>query len=228
MPKALTVVRDAEAEATGNICRRGAATFDVATSSELGALRLAVEPVLRDLERDPGTRAAIAAIEDQKAYLAEPPADLASCERAAEPSASTVTAIDGVWRMETDREAVHYDYHAENWGRWTYVFDRGRFAMAQENRQACTWAYGTFAVHGNRMSWTFTDGGGIAPTGAANAPGEFFVFGFSAYRDTLAITPVEGELSPLPFRAKPWRRIATTPTRQFFSKRCPPPAAALR
>ena len=60
VPKALTVVRNAEAEASGNICRRGGATFDAATSSELGALRLAVEPVLRDLERDPGTRAAIA------------------------------------------------------------------------------------------------------------------------------------------------------------------------
>ena len=43
--KALTGVRNAEAEASGNICRRGGATFDAATSSELGALRLAVEPV---------------------------------------------------------------------------------------------------------------------------------------------------------------------------------------
>jgi hypothetical protein len=108
------------------------------------------------------------------------------------------------------------------------VFDRGRFAITQENRKACTWGYGTFAVDGNRMSWTFTDGGGIAPTGASDTPGEYFVFGFSAYRDTLTITPVKGEISPLNFRAKPWRRLATTPTRQFFSKRCPPPAAALR
>jgi hypothetical protein len=74
------------------------------------------------------------------------------------------------------------------------------------------------------LTRTFTDGGGIAP----NKPGEHFVFGFSAYRDTLTVTPVKGELSPLPFRARPWRRLATTPTRQFFSKRCPPPAATLR
>jgi TRAP-type C4-dicarboxylate transport system substrate-binding protein len=227
VPKALTSARNAEAEASGNICRRGAATFDAATSSELGALRLAVEPVYRDLERDPGTRAAIGAIERYKARLAEPPADLTSCERAAEPPASSTSAIDGVWRMDTNREAVDYDYFAENWGRWTYVFDRGSFAVTQENRDACTWGYGTFAVHGNRMSWTFTDGGGIAPTGAHNTPGEFFVFGFSAYRDTLTVTPVKGEISPLTFRAKPWRRLATTPTRRFFSKRCPPPNTAL-
>jgi TRAP-type C4-dicarboxylate transport system substrate-binding protein len=228
VPKALTLVRNTEAEASGNICRRGGATFDAATSSELRALRLAVEPVFRDLERHPATRAAIEAIERHKAELGEPPADLASCERAAEPPASDATAIDGVWRMDTDREAVDYDYYAENWGRWTYVFDRGRFAITQENGDACTWGYGTFAVDGNRMSWTFTDGGGIAPTGASNKPGEFFVFGFSAYRDTLTVTPVKGEISPLNFRAKPWRRIATIPTRRFFSKRCPPPHAALR
>ena len=130
--------------------------------------------------------------------------------------------------MDTDRADADYDYHPENWGRWTYVFDQGRFAITQENRDACTWGYGTFAVDGNRMSWTFTDGGGIAPTGAQNKPGEFFVFGFSAYRDTLTVTPVKGEISPLGFRAKPWRRLATTPTRRFLSKRCPPPAAALQ
>ena len=51
----------------------------------------------------------------------------------------------------------------ENWGHWIYVFDRGRFAITQENEEACTWGYGKFAVDGSRMSWTFTDGGGIAP-----------------------------------------------------------------
>jgi TRAP-type transport system periplasmic protein len=105
---------------------------------------------------------------------------------------------------------------------------RGRFAITQENPDACTWQYGTFDVDGNRMSWTFTDGGGIAPNYAYNKPGEFFVFDFSAYRDTLTVTPVKGEISPLNFRAKPWRRVSDTPSRRYFSKRCPPPAAALR
>jgi hypothetical protein len=77
------------------------------------------------------------------------------------------------------------------------------------------------------MSWTFQDGGGIAPNDAMNRPGEYFVFDFSAYRDTLTVTPVEGETSPLPFRAEPWRRLSNTAARGYFSKRCPPPAAAL-
>jgi len=227
MPKALAAVRNAEAEASGNICRRGGATFDAATSSELWVLRQALEPVFRDLERDPGTRAAIDAIERLKEEVAEPPAGLPGCERAAEAPTAVATAIDGVWTMDTDREAARPEYYEENWGRWTYVFDRGRFAITQENDRACTWGYGTFTVDGNQMSWTFTDGGGIAPTGAKNKPGEFVVFGFSVYRDTLTVTPIKGEISPHNFRAKPWRRLSDTPSRRFFSKRCPPPAAAL-
>ncbi len=130
--------------------------------------------------------------------------------------------------MDTDPSAAGAEAFPENWGHWIYVFDRGRFAITQENRDACTWGYGKFGVDGNRMSWTFTDGGGIAPSGAANRPGEFFVFDFSAYRDTLTVTPVEGEISPNNFRDKPWRRLSDTPSRRYFSKRCPPPPAALR
>jgi hypothetical protein len=63
---------------------------------------------------------------------------------------------------------------------------------------------------------------------AVNRPGEFFVFDFSAYRDTLTVSPVEGQISPLGFRDKPWRRVSDTPSRRYFSKRCPPPTAALR
>ena len=129
--------------------------------------------------------------------------------------------------MKTGREAAGTEGAAENWGDWVYVFDRGRFAITQENSEACTWGYGTFSVVGSQMTWTFTDGGGIAPNGAQNKPGEHFVFGLSAYRDTLTVTPVEGAISPSNFRAKPWRRLSSTPSRRFFSKRCPPPAAAL-
>ncbi len=43
---------------------------------------------------------------------------------------------------------------------------------------------------------TFKDGGGITPNNAINRPGEYFVFDFSVYRDTLTLTPVEGEISP--------------------------------
>ena len=35
------------------------------------------------------------------------------------------------------------------------------------------------------MDWVYTDGGGIAPTGAANKPGEHFVWQSTLYRGTL-------------------------------------------
>ena len=217
-----------EAESTGNLCRERRTTLDLATSAELRALRRAVEPVYRELRRDPATRAAIGSIERLKDELGEPPTELPECEPAAEAPTSDASEIDGVWRMDTDPSAAGSEASPENWGRWIYVFDRGRFAITQENRDACTWGYGTFGVDGNRMSWTFTDGGGIAPSGAENRPGEFFVFDFSAYRDTLTVTPVEGEISPNNFRDKPWRRLSDTPSPRYLSKRCPPPPAALR
>ncbi len=54
----------------------------------------------------------------------------------------------------------------ENWGHWVFVFDRGRFAITQENETSCTWGYGTYAINGSRMAWSFEDGGGIAPNDA--------------------------------------------------------------
>jgi TRAP-type C4-dicarboxylate transport system substrate-binding protein len=225
----LAADRSSEAETGANLCRKGRATFDSATPEQLQALLHAVEPVYRELERDPETRTASEAIKLLKQRLAEPPTEIRNCRPASDaPASGAATEIDGVWSMDTDRRAARPEYFEENWGHWIYVFDRGRFAFTQENETACTWGYGTYAVDGNRMSWIFEDGGGITPDDATNRPGEYFVFDFSVYRDTLTVTPVEGEISPLPFRAKPWRQLSDTASREHFSNRCPPPAAALR
>jgi TRAP-type C4-dicarboxylate transport system substrate-binding protein len=143
----------------------------------------------------------------------------------------TVVALDGVYRVTTTRadevasgEPVIY---LENYGEWVLVFDRGRFAFGQQNGEACTWAYGTYVVDGDRVEWSFVDGGGIAPTDAVNKPGEFYVFRGSRYRDTLTLTAVPGEISPPPFMHRPWRRTDETPSLRVFSERCPPPPEAL-
>jgi len=227
VPLATNGDKSGETEAAGNICRRGDAVFEMATPAELRALHAAALPVYRELDRDPATRDAIDAIERVKARLAAPATTLPACHHTPTPLTSGATPVDGVWSMTTDRRAAIPEYFDENWGDWIYVFDRGRFAITQENRRACTWGYGTYTIADNRMTWDFTDGGGIAPNGATNKPGEHFVFGLSSYRDTLTLTPVKGEISPGNFRAKPWRRLSSTPTRRYFSKRCPPPAAAL-
>jgi TRAP-type C4-dicarboxylate transport system substrate-binding protein len=217
-----------EEEAATNLCRKGHTAFDAASLQQLQALRRAVDPVYADLERDPGTRKVIGAIEQLKADLAEPPTEIAACTPASNvPSMGEATEIDGVWTMETDRSAAGPEYLDENWGHWVFAFDDGRFAITQENETSCTWGYGSYAVNGTRMSWTFVDGGGISPNNAMNRPGEYFVFDFSAFRDTLVLMPVEGEISPVNFRDEPWRLVSSTPSSDHFSTRCPPPAAAL-
>ena len=78
--------------------------------------------------------------------------------------------MDGVWRMQTGREAAGTEGFGRELGDWIYVFDRGRFAITQENSEACTWGYGTFSVAASQMTWTFTDGGGETPDGGRTSP----------------------------------------------------------
>jgi hypothetical protein len=127
--------------------------------------------------------------------------------------------------MDTDPADSRPDVLDENWGHWVFVFDHGRFAITQENPRACTWGYGTFAVRGDQTTWQFTDGGGKAPNGAVNKPGESFSYRFSAYRDTLTLSPVKGRISPVNFIAKPWRKISSSASPGRLSRHCPPPVA---
>jgi hypothetical protein len=77
---------------------------------------------------------------------------------------------------------------------------------------------------GDRFDLQFTDGGGIAPDNAANAPGEFFTVRWSLYHDVMTLYQVN---FPPNFLARPWSRISATPSRRFLDRRCPPPAGAL-
>jgi TRAP-type C4-dicarboxylate transport system substrate-binding protein len=228
VPKKAEAERGFEAEAAANLCRKGHTAFDAASPEQLRALLRAVQPVYDDLARDPATREVVEAVEDIKAELGEPATEVAACTPAfGATSTGEPTIIDGTWTMDTDRSAAIPEYFDENWGHWVFVFDRGKFAITQENDTSCTWGYGTNALNGSRMALTFLDGGGIAPNAATNRPGEYFVFDLSAYRDTLTLTAVDGEISPLNFRAEPWRRLSTAPSLKHFSSRCPPPRDAL-
>jgi hypothetical protein len=134
--------------------------------------------------------------------------------------------LDGTYVVDTTNGG-DADLEEENYGHWVYVVDRGRFAFSQENGPACTWGYGTWKVHGSTVEWLFTDGGGEAPNGAENKPGERFVFRWSRFRDTLTLTAVPGEISPLNFYAEPWHRTGKADARRL-STRCPPPSEAFR
>lgn len=222
-----SVVRANERTDTAILCRRGQLRFLTATPAEVAALRRAVQPVYDQLEHDPQTRRYIRQIEAMRQGI--PPEPAPGCAQTA-PLAHNAGPLDGVWRY-TDTAAdlraagvPQGDIAPGNYGTFTYVIDRGRFAVTLEDKQACAWGYGTFTVRGDRFEQLFTDGGGIPP-GAANKPGELFTFRWNLYRGVLTLSPVQGAVSPVP--PKPWVRISTTPSARFLSKRCPPPSGAL-
>jgi len=224
-----TLVRDNEQTDTAILCRRDL-LFVTASSTDLAALRRAVQPVYSQLERDPQTARFIRQIGVMSTGI--PPEPTPSCANSARLAAGA-SPLDGVWQFtDTEGELAGAPGNAadivpENWGTWTFVFDRGRFAITQEDRQACTWGYGTYTVHEDKFSWLFTDGGGIAPDGAENKPGEFFIYRWSLYRGMLTLYPVPGAVSPNNFLVRPWALISATPSSRFLSRRCLPPAGAL-
>jgi TRAP-type C4-dicarboxylate transport system substrate-binding protein len=224
------VVRRNERVDTAILCRRGL-HFLTASPADLAALRRAVQPVYTELERDPQTRDDIRQIATMREGI--PPEPAPRCGHAARLSV-TARPLDGVWQVTdsaaelraTSGTAVG-DVVPENYGTWTLVLDRGHFAVTQEDQQACTWAFGTYTVNGDRFEWLVTDGGGLAPDGATDKPGEFWIFRWSLYRGVLSLSRAAGAVSPSPFRVKPWRRISTTPSARFLDKSCPPPPDAL-
>jgi hypothetical protein len=209
------------------LCRRAKLHY---VTGDAAAMRRAVAPVYRGLERDPATAAALAAIEKTKRDLARPVGEVPACARPGPPPAAGATPVDGVYRMVT---SMAHDSGGdpqpvpENYGVWTFVFTHGRFAVTQENEQACTWGYGTFTVAGDRFEWHFIDGGGIAPNAAYNRPGEVHTFRWNLFHDTMTLHSAPGGSSPTNFFLNAWHRLAGEPTRDRLSKRCPPPAAAL-
>jgi TRAP-type C4-dicarboxylate transport system substrate-binding protein len=199
--------------------------------AQRAAMTRAVAPVYEQLGRDRGVAAMIRRIEAMKPRAKRDPE--VRCARAVGADSERAhTPIDGVYVMDTSRADVSAAQRAanpdtvfaENLGHYVYVFDRGRFAETQRYEKACTWAYGRYMVARHTMRWIFTAGGGIAPNGAAERPGEDFKFTWSRYRETLTLGPVRGASSPLNFRRRSWHRVSATPSLSVFEKRCPPPA----
>jgi hypothetical protein len=232
LPAFADVARADDRTATRTLCAAGMKLVR-ATPAELAALRRAVAPVYAKLGENPRTRSFIARIRALERD-GDTRAEAAPCGSRRSRGGGK-TAVDGVYRMTTKYGDNPSDATPvpENYGEWTFVFDRGHFGITQEYKDACTWGYGWFTLKGDEMAWTFTDGGGIAPTGAMNRPGEHFRFHWSRYRDTLTLSAVKGsglpenEISPGNFRVKPWHVVSSTPSRRYFAKKCPPPKEAL-
>jgi TRAP-type C4-dicarboxylate transport system substrate-binding protein len=232
---AITRLRRSDAELAGVLCNRKRLAFVASSPVQLAAYDRALRPVYAAVGRRAPARALLREIAAMKRRLGTPADQIAACGKPSSKAttATPATRIDGVYRATTTMDelrragAPEDEVIPENYGTWIFVFDHGRFADTQENASSCTWGYGTYTLTGAQMEWAFVDGGGLAPNGAYNRLGEFFRFGWSRYRDLLTLSPVAGAISPANFRAAPYRLINSTPSRASFSKRCPPPAAAL-
>lgn len=216
--------------AAGNLCRSGLTTFATASAADLASLRRAVQPVYAMLDQDPQNRRQIAQIRGLAVGVPSEPPFI--CRRSKSTTTTAHGALDGVWQFSTtiaQLKTVSTDpteWIPENVGKTTVVVDRGRFVITQVDPEACTWEYGTIAVDGSVLTMTFINGGGIAPDGAYNRPGEYFKYRWSLYNGKLTVGNYHN-MSPSPLRVVPWNRVSTVPTRSYFPTRCPPPAAAL-
>jgi TRAP-type C4-dicarboxylate transport system substrate-binding protein len=126
-------------------------------------------------------------------------------------SGAKSTSIDGTYEFTTTGEeltaAGSPDVVVENYGKYRWVLDGGRFQMTQKNGASDRWTKGTYVVREDIVEFTVEDFGGVAPNGAHERTGEVFTFTWSLYRDQLTLGPVEGAISPENFLAKPWTRV---------------------
>jgi TRAP-type C4-dicarboxylate transport system substrate-binding protein len=226
----LATERSGDREAAVELCHRGA-HVRAAGPAALTALRRGVEPVYAALDRDRAARPGLRAIVGLKAEVGARPDVVAPCSGKHEPKPGALpTVLDGVYRMDsTERElaamAEPEDVVPENWGEWTIALLAGRFVATQENAQACTWSYGTYAVAGNVLAVTLTEAGGIAPTGATGVPAGATTWRWSRYRDGLRLTPLEGFVGQI-LGVDRWRRVGDATPWPDFGSRCPPPGRA--
>ena len=232
-----TVAVQNDTEDIANMCRRDRVKIISATDADTSRLREAFKPVDRWLRTDTTTASYLDRIQTIKseagAKVSGQPIDCAALtHRPASSSnpASAAKAINGNYSLSyTDREMVAggapgEEVQSENWGDFRLVLDRGRFASTQRNAEACTWNYGTFTFDGKTLELSLAGGGGKAPNGAVNKPGELFDYTVSAYHDSMKWSLAPDAAGPWGWTIKPWHRETSKPSADYLAKQCPPPA----
>jgi TRAP-type C4-dicarboxylate transport system substrate-binding protein len=236
LPSTATLQRNTEE--LGVLCRRGKAQMIQASSAQIKQLRDGFAPVYQWLRGDASTARYLNQIDTLRPGVTEDSNDLPDCSRLSRSSAATpsaaapeaVSTMDGNYLAKITKsdllKSEHGDVLVENYGEFRFVFDRGRFAFTQHQSSACTWAYGTFTVTGDKLQMSFIDGGGKSPNRAYNKRGEVFGYTWSMYKGAMKWSPVTDAISPPYLAYKPWLRQRSQSASQFLRKDCPPPDAA--
>ena len=232
-----TTSRQARTEDIANMCRRNKVKIISASEDQIAELLQAVTLVYDSLRGNQTTAAYLERIQAIKDRLGSTesgqPIDCAALTghptSISSPSNSSATRIDGNYLFSsTEKELATWEPNEvpvpENWGEFRLVLHHGHFAMTQYNEQACTWGHGIYTLTGKNLELTFTGGGGKAPNGANNKPGEIFDYGVSLYHDSMEWSQVPNAVSPEGWTMKPWRRDTGKPSADYLDKHCRPPA----
>ena len=192
------------AGAAGTLCKRSIKVAN-ATPSDIDALRAKVQPVIDQLETDPGVKSTIESIASLRGSIGT---DVFSCSAtAANPTPPPdATLLDGTWTTSfTKAELIASPLLADqgeindgNWGDWTLTFGNGRVSYTQRNPAEDSSSSGTFTVKGDLLTMAFDQG--------AN-DGETFAYRWSIYKDTLTFRRDDAVgIAPTPFMVKAWTK----------------------
>lgn len=189
------------------LCRMGANLVE-ATPADLDALKAAVEPVYRTIERGAGNRAAIESIRQLKG---DAKAETISCpDGTPAPQDDRARAeLEGTFRMSLSEQELAEspllgdpgEVNDENWGELTLRLEDGSVRYSQRNELADFEVSGTYSTDGDALEMRFDEFG------------ETWVYRWSLYRGTLKLERDESlgvppeRFTPSPLLVKPWRRV---------------------
>jgi hypothetical protein len=187
------------APALTTICSDAKSALVTASAADIAALRSAVAPVYRQLERDPETRRLIEAITALGGGGPAPPVAACSGHTAASRTWSP-TGLDGTWRWTwTPAELVHVGIAAaaatKLAGTGRVVFRRGRF-------RSTLGATGSYSVAGDLVTFVFDPPGAPGVT-----PGVGYTMRWSVYRNLLTFAEAPGSPSITSLLIEPFTRV---------------------
>jgi TRAP-type transport system periplasmic protein len=202
-PELARIQRDEE-QALAVVCQHAQLALVTASTSQLAALRSAVQPVYDELERDAETKqliAAIAQLRDENDGSAPP---MPRCDQRTGGEQSRVIALEGLWETTWTREALIdggiTPKLAEAFrGHHTAEFADGRFAFRGDPGSGKS-ATGTYAVNRDVVTLIFDTGIGLQL-------GRPYELRWNVYRDKLAFSPAPGREALLAFVVEPYTRV---------------------
>lgn len=202
--KSVSRVKSDATIATDTLCRRSVKVTN-ASNDAIDGLRAKVQPVIDELEKDPGTKATIDGIASLRGSMATEAFGPCGQTAASGAPQGGPTALDGTWttsftkaELAASPQVDASEVNDENWGDFTLTFANGRVSYTQRNPAADSGASGTFTVKDDVLTMAYDQGSNV---------GETFVFRWSVYKNTLTLRRDEGlGIGPTPFLVKAWTK----------------------